>query len=121
MPIINSEDYRSLEPTDDHTWAHRAVVHTADVLMYCYGEHRSNNSDYDSLVEYHNGWDSLRPKSFEPIFARPADLNQGEVWPEFWSVFSGLTLHGEIKWAFADRLLGFYLTAMVCSYILTEK
>lgn len=81
---LNWDDYRSLEPTDDHTWAHRVVVHCADVLMFCYGEHRSNNSDYDALVEYHNGWDSVRPKSFEPIFSRPADFSHGEVWPELW-------------------------------------
>jgi hypothetical protein len=83
MPL-NLNDYRSLEPADDHTWAHRVVVHCADVLMYCYGEHRSNNSDYDSLVEYHQSWNSLRPKSFEPIFERPPDEDKGEVWPELW-------------------------------------
>jgi hypothetical protein len=83
MPV-NFNEYRSLEPTDDHTWAHRVVVHCADALMYCYGEHRSNNSEYDSLVEYHHSWGSLRPKSFEPIFERSPDFDRGEVMPELW-------------------------------------
>ncbi|KFY90556.1 hypothetical protein V500_05116 [Pseudogymnoascus sp. VKM F-4518 (FW-2643)] len=83
MPL-NFDDYRTLEPTDDHTWAHRVVVHCADVLMYCYGEHQSNNIDYDQLVEYHHSWDNLRPESFEPIFERPPDEERGEVWPELW-------------------------------------
>ncbi|KAF8852790.1 hypothetical protein BDZ45DRAFT_729958 [Acephala macrosclerotiorum] len=83
MPL-NFDDYRSLEPTDDHTWAHRVVVHCADVLMFCYGEHQNHHLNYDSLLEYHNSWNNLRPKSFEPIFERAADPERGEVWPELW-------------------------------------
>ncbi|KAH7417794.1 hypothetical protein BKA64DRAFT_612527 [Cadophora sp. MPI-SDFR-AT-0126] len=81
---LNCDEYRSLEPADDYTWAHRVVVHTADVLRYCYGEPHEKNGDYDELMEFHRGWDALRPSSFEPIYDQPADTAKGEMYPEMW-------------------------------------
>ncbi|KAK0124790.1 hypothetical protein ONS96_008671 [Cadophora gregata f. sp. sojae] len=81
---LNCDEFRSLEPADDFTWAHRVVVHTADVLRYCYGEPDAKNGDYDELVEFHRGWDALRPSSFEPIFEQAPDASKGELYPEMW-------------------------------------
>ena len=78
------ESYRSLEPTDDYTWAHRAVVHCADVLMYCYGEGKNHNEAYDELLERNQRWMELRPNSFSPIYYREPDTMKGEIFPDIW-------------------------------------
>ncbi|RDW80367.1 hypothetical protein BP5796_05065 [Coleophoma crateriformis] len=84
FPTKWSEDYRSLIPADDYTWAHRAVVHCADVLKYCFGEHRVINEDYDELLQYHRAWSQLRPQGFNPIFESELGTSGRDGYPEIW-------------------------------------
>jgi hypothetical protein len=84
LPLTRCAAYRSLEPTDDFTWAHRMVIHCADVLMYCYGERQNALSEYDALVEYHHGLATLQPQSFMPILETEAEETKGQFYPEVW-------------------------------------
>lgn len=52
--------------------------------MYCYADHRRSNHDYDSLLEYHTAWLELKPKSFDPIYVKPASSQVEEIFPEMW-------------------------------------
>ncbi|KAI9640840.1 hypothetical protein NHQ30_010681 [Ciborinia camelliae] len=83
MPL-QCHEYRSLEYADDFIWAYRTIVHCADVLQYCYGHGSKTNSDYDMLVQYHEGWENLRPQSFEALYERPVVSNTRHALPEIW-------------------------------------
>jgi hypothetical protein len=95
-------EYRSLEPADDFTWAHRAVVHCADAIGFCFRSEENTATsglgrqtrlaEYDALVEYHRGWSQCRPRSFDPIFWREAE---GEnAFPNWWFLSD---CHGELR------------------------
>ncbi|CEI60075.1 unnamed protein product [Fusarium venenatum] len=43
---------RSLSPADDDTWANRIVLHSADVINYCFGNTGPNRLRYQELVDY---------------------------------------------------------------------
>lgn len=84
LPLTQCGAYRSLESADDFTWAHRMVINCADILMYCYGERQNALSEYDALVEYHQGLTSLRPRSFMPILEIGPDETRGQFYPDVW-------------------------------------
>lgn len=93
MPL-QCHEYRSLEFADDFTWAYRTIVHCADVLQYCYGQGSKTNSDYDMLVQYHEGWASLRPQSFDALYERAASPNTRQALPEIWYLSDS---HGKLS------------------------
>ena len=89
LPLGPCDVYRSFEPAEDFTWAHRAVVHCADVLMYCYGgdsnDHGRNPQEvYDDLVRTNQRWLDSRPQSFAPIYYNEPNIAKGEFFPDLW-------------------------------------
>lgn len=72
---------RSLGPTDDYTWANRAVVHCADVLNFCFGSEREQVRRWDELNCWNQEWTNGRPDTFDPLFKQ----NKGSApFPAIW-------------------------------------
>jgi hypothetical protein len=72
---------RSLEPTDDYTWANRAVVHCADVLNFCFDSERRQLRQWEELEQWNQVWSARQPRSYDPIFRQQQDV---AVFPEIW-------------------------------------
>lgn len=74
--LVNSLVDRSLEGTDDCSWANRAVVHCADVLNFCYGPGRTSEggqADLERLMRLNKDWGNCRPNSFDPVYKQDTD------------------------------------------------
>lgn len=82
---------RSLEPTDDFSWANRAVLHCADVLNFCFGAPGVSLVRWHDLKTHNKGWQESRPATFTPTYYREPDRAKLEVFPDVWYVD---TCHG---------------------------
>ncbi|KAK4153637.1 hypothetical protein C8A00DRAFT_43455 [Chaetomidium leptoderma] len=72
---------RSLDGTDDYTWANRAVVHCADVLNFSLGPKRHELQPWHELDKWNQRWSERQPPSYDPVFREP----QGAaVFPAIW-------------------------------------
>ncbi len=58
-----------------------ALCRCLDVLLW---RPRVHQSGLQLISEVYHSWGNVRPRSFEPIFERAADVEKGEVWPELW-------------------------------------
>lgn len=76
--------YRSLDPTDDSTWANRVILHCADVLTYCYGEEIPIVDRYDQLLGYSQGWLTSKPPTFSPIYYKSPSQSDEGMFPQIW-------------------------------------
>ncbi|RKL14257.1 hypothetical protein BFJ68_g6650 [Fusarium oxysporum] len=72
---------RSLSEADDDTWANRIIVHSADVINYCFGNNGPNRHHYQELVDYDQAWLRARPVSWLPIAYSASDESLGEAFP----------------------------------------
>lgn len=70
---------RSLQPADDETWAWRMILHTIDIIGYCFGD-ETNSAVYEKLSNYAAQWMKAAPETFLPIFVENP-RNEG-VFPE---------------------------------------
>ena len=72
---------RDVSPTDDWTWAHRMIVHTADILTSCYGPNPLTAYRWKQLKDYADKWNIAKPSSFQPLFC---SLDVEETFPKLW-------------------------------------
>lgn len=72
---------RSFSPADDDTWANRIVVHSADVINYCFGNSGPNRLRYQELIDYDQAWLRARPVSWLPIAYSAPNESSGEAFP----------------------------------------
>lgn len=77
---------RSLDPTDDCTWANRIVVHCAEVINFCFSDDDHTVRRWAELKEYNQQWVKAVPGSFSPIYFQEAERESGEVFPQIWHI-----------------------------------
>lgn len=87
---------RSLDETDDYTWANRAVVHCADVLNSCFGSEGNQPQRWDELDKWNRHWSERQPPSYDPVFREPQD---SAVFPAIWYLRS---CQGKLDVAYLD-------------------
>ncbi|KAJ6037026.1 hypothetical protein N7540_001305 [Penicillium herquei] len=76
--------YKTVESTDDSTWANRIVLHCAEILSFCYGDDGHSLSHYIKLLEFSEDWHRCKPPSFSPIYHQAPDYSKKEVFPQIW-------------------------------------
>ena len=69
------------EPGDDDMWFHQTLYIAALVTKWAFGEEASHNRWYE-LCKMVDEWESSRPNSFDPIYFRTRDPENGRYFPE---------------------------------------
>ncbi|PNP61589.1 hypothetical protein FNYG_13660 [Fusarium nygamai] len=95
---------RSLSEADDDTWANRIIVHSADVINYCFGNNGPNRHHYQELVDYDQAWLRARPVSWLPVAYSASDETLGEAFPHIIYLNHAVVI-GQVHSIFARILL----------------
>ncbi|KAK3623883.1 hypothetical protein LTR56_021339 [Elasticomyces elasticus] len=86
IPLEHSNLDRSFDAATDDVWACRIVVLLADVIRHCFGDSDQSQTTYAYLTDMVARWHDSKPPSFTPVFQRPANLEDGQIFPELWFV-----------------------------------
>lgn len=76
--------YKTLEPTDDSTWANRVILHCAEVLSFCYGFEGTSLQKYEELSAFGHEWLARKPQSFMPMFCSAPNASTDGLFPIIW-------------------------------------
>lgn len=89
MSLSRCDIFRSFTPGEDGLWTARLVIFCADILEFCYGNTAHSTVQatqpkerWAQLKCLSQKWIDSLPCSFEPIYVREPDRQQGEVFPE---------------------------------------
>ncbi|KAK3328605.1 hypothetical protein B0T19DRAFT_462233 [Cercophora scortea] len=77
LKLVHSLVDQSLGTADDDTWANRAIVHCAQVLNFCFGDH-GNLDRWDQLNTWSNEWRASVPSSWTPKYVKEFRLDKDE-------------------------------------------
>ena len=66
---------------DDNMWFHRTLYIAAEVTKWAFGEETSHARWYE-LCTMLDAWETTRPSSFDPIYFRERDAENGRYFPE---------------------------------------
>lgn len=69
------------ESENDNIWFHKTLYNAAQVSKWAFGEEASH-ARWDELCKMVEGWESSRPTSFNPIYFRRRDPQDGRYFPE---------------------------------------
>ncbi|KAK3680973.1 hypothetical protein B0T22DRAFT_523742 [Podospora appendiculata] len=99
LKLVQSLVDQSLGIADDETWANRAIVHCAQVLNFCFGDHRSISrrdrlNTLNTLNTWSNEWLASVPASWIPKYVKKFGRGEkedqeetevgGEAFSEIW-------------------------------------
>ena len=79
--LSNCEPESEDDSSDDNVWFHRTLYIAAEVTKWAFGEEASH-ARWNELCKMLDVWESTRPASFDSIYFRARDAENGRYFPE---------------------------------------
>ncbi|CEL05048.1 hypothetical protein ASPCAL06170 [Aspergillus calidoustus] len=86
------KSYNPPEPAGDFEWSNHIIFWCADVLRFCFGDEgglpiddrfpQDRLGQWEFLDGFKRNWETMRPDSFQPLYYREADPENGRHFPQ---------------------------------------